>query len=394
MNINRPGVRLFLSCRRDFGFARLHAFAAMAIAVVAACQHPSGTSPHKASSQPPASAAIALSAAPQESTIPNAPFKLERHDTAMGTSLFFVAYTNARVGAVEANLAIDRAIAEIRRLEGLLSEWKNDSEVSHINSQAGSWVTVGPETAEVISEALWVSRASEGTFDITFHGMGDLWKFGTAADTTPQVPNAAEVRKRRLLVDYRKVEFDREKSQVRIPQGRKIGLGGIAKGYIVDRAVDVLRRAGLEAFLVRAGGDLYAAGRKPDGTAWVSGIQNPRAPEGTYFASLELENHAFSTAGDYARAYVVDNKRYHHIIDPRTGYPATLSRSVTVYAPNAMTADMIDDAVFILGPEKGLKLASSLEDVGVVIVDANNKVWVSPLLDGKVSIHQAPWDGI
>jgi thiamine biosynthesis lipoprotein len=131
--------------------------------------------------------------------------------------------------------------------------------------------------------------------------------------------------------------------------------------------------ASLTDFLAQAGGDLYGAGHRPDGSPWVSGIRDPRGSEGTYFATLELTDHAFSTAGDYARAFFVGGKRYHHIIDPRTGYPATACRSVTVWAADALTADAVDDAVFILGPEKGLKLVESLPDVGAVVVDKDNK---------------------
>ena len=113
----------------------------------------------------------------------------------------------------------------------------------------------------------------------------------------------------------------------------QIGLGGIAKGYAVDRAVAVLDKAGLTSFFVQAGGDLFARGKKPDGTEWQAGIRDPRGPESKYFAKLPLSDHAFSTAGDYERSYVVGGKRYHHIIDPRTGYPATACRSVTIWAP-------------------------------------------------------------
>jgi thiamine biosynthesis lipoprotein len=126
----------------------------------------------------------------------------------------------------------------------------------------------------------------------------------------------------------------------------------------------------------------------------VSGIQDPRGAQGKFFGVIELEDHAFSTAGDYARSYVVDGKRYHHIIDPRTGYPATACRSVTVWAPDALTADTVDDAVFILGPQKGLALVESLDGVGVVIVDANNEVWVSKRLEGIWKQLSPPTDGI
>lgn len=365
---------------------------ALSFSVAMACKARAGGPRASASAGAAAASAPLVAASAHASSA--TPLKVERKDSAMGTSLHFIAYTNESVDATATGAAIDRAILEMRRLESVLSEWRDDSDVGRINQEAGSWVSIGPETRDVIDKSLWVGRASQGTFDITFQVMGDLWKFGSAEDATPKVPKPADVQKRRALIDYRKVELDREGSRVRIPKGRKIGLGGIAKGYIVDRAADVLRRAGLRAFLVQAGGDLYGAGRKPDGSAWVSGIQDPRAAPGTFFATIELEDHAFSTAGDYARSYVIDGKRYHHIIDPRTGYPATASRSVTVHAPDAMTADMIDDAVFILGPEAGMKLADSLEGVGVVIVDANNKVSVSPRLAGKVSVLRPPTDGI
>ena len=190
------------------------------------------------------------------------------------------------------------------------------------------------------------------------------------------------------------MEIDARARAVRIPRGYELGLGGIAKGYIVDRAADVLKKAGVQAFLVQAGGDLYGAGRKPDGSPWVSGIQDPRGPRGSFFATIELTDHAFSTAGDYARSYVIGNRRYHHIIDPHTGYPATACRSVTVWADDATTADGVDDAVFILGPRRGLQLVESSPGVGVVIVDENNEVWVSPRLAGKVHLTRQPTDGI
>jgi len=175
-----------------------------------------------------------------------------------------------------------------------------------------------------------------------------------------------------------------------LPKGRSIDLGGIAKGYVVDRAAAVLKKQGLSSFLVQAGGDLYGAGRKPNGAPWVSGIQDPRGPQGSYFAVVDLEDHAFSTAGDYARAYMIGGKRYHHIIDPKTGYPATASRSVTIWARDAFTADAVDDGVFILGPEKGLELVESLEGVGAVIVDKNNKLWLSKRVQAKVKILHQP----
>lgn len=322
------------------------------------------------------------------------PQKVDFEQTAMGTNVHFIAYTNEQVNAEQIRAAMGRALAEMKRLELILSEWRSDSEVGKVNASPEQWVKVGPETLAVITRGLDEGKASKGAFDITFQAMSGLWKFGSAAEDEPKVPPKADIERLRKLVDYRKVEVDTAQQAVKLGKDQKIGLGGIAKGYIVDRAAAVMKQAGLSAFLVQAGGDLYGAGRKPDGSAWISGIQDPRALEGVYFATIELTDHAFSTAGDYARSYVIDKRRYHHIIDPKTGYPATASRSVTVWAEDATTADAIDDSVFILGPEQGMKLAEQTPGVGVVIVDKNNKVWVSPRLAGKVHITRQPTDGI
>jgi thiamine biosynthesis lipoprotein len=325
---------------------------------------------------------------------PFQPTKVELHETAMGTSVTFVAFTTPEVDETASRSAMAKALAEVVRLEAILSEWRNDSEIGQLNQQPGEWVKVGPESLEVIKKGLWAGSVSEGVFDITFQAMSGVWKFGSASDPKPRVPTRAELEPRRKLVDYRRVKADDAAATVRLGKGQQVGLGGIAKGYIVDRAARVLRDAGLQAFLVQAGGDLYGAGKKPDGSPWVSGIQDPRGKVGEFFATIALEDHAFSTAGDYARSYVVNGKRYHHIIDPRTGYPATACRSVTVWAKSAFLADAVDDIVFILGPEKGLPLVESLEDVGVVIVDARNRVTVSRRLEGRVKVLRPPTDGI
>ncbi len=318
--------------------------------------------------------------------------KVELREVAMGTSVAFVAFTNDRADEATTRSLLSKALDEIKRLEASLSEWKDDSDIGKLNRANGEWTAVGPEALEMIQKGIAAGKMSDGTFDITFQVMGDLWKFGDAREPNPKVPNKTDVQNKKKLVDFRKIELDGDK--VRLAKGQKIGLGGIAKGFIVDKAVKVLKDGGLDSFLVQAGGDLFGSGRKPDGTPWVSGVQDPRGGAGKYFGVLELEDHAFSTAGDYARAYVVDGKRYHHIIDPRTGYPATACRSVTVWAPDALTADTVDDVVFILGPEKGLALIESLDGVGAVIVDSSNKVWVSKRLEGKWKQIGPPTDGI
>ncbi len=349
----------------------------------------SPATPTGALTQPSASA---RSAAPATAP-PFVPVKVDVEEVAMDTSVHFIAYTSEKVGEAATRAAIASAVAEIRRLEGVLSEWKPETEISRVNARAGEWVEIGPEATEVIERGLWAGKLSSGSFDITFQAMSQVWKFGSAQEDPPKLPSSAEVERLRKRVDYRRVELDPKGHRVRIGKDQQIGLGGIAKGYIVDRAAAALKAAGVTSFLAQAGGDLYGSGRKPDGKPWVSGIRDPRGGEGDYFAVIELTDHAFSTAGDYARQYVVDGKRYHHIIDPKTGYPATASRSVTVWAPDATTADAVDDAVFILGPERGLKLVESLDGVGAVIVDEHNRVLISERVSAKVKVLKPPTDG-
>ena len=311
----------------------------------------------------------------------------------MGTTLHFIAYTSQAVDERATRASIASAVAEIRRLENVLSEWKPESEIGQINAHPGDWVAVGPEALEVIGKGLWAGKLSTGSFDITFQALSKVWKFGSAQEESPKLPSRAEIDKLRRLVDYRRVELDQAGKRVRIGKDQQLGLGGIAKGYIVDRAAKVLKEGGVQSFLAQAGGDLYGSGRKPDGSPWVSGVRDPRGAEGEFFAVLELTDHAFSTAGDYARSYVVGGKRYHHIIDPKTGYPATACRSVTIWAPDATTADGVDDAVFILGPERGLKLVESLDGVGAVVVDEKNRVFISERVKDRVKVLKPPTDG-
>jgi thiamine biosynthesis lipoprotein len=312
----------------------------------------------------------------------------------MGTHLGFAGYTQPNLDGPHVKALFAQAVDEIRRVETLMTTWRPDSELSRVNAAAGtSAVPVSQETFDVVKEALHTSDISEGTFDITFESLHGLWKFDQ--DLDPHPPSDADIRKLLPLVGWQKVKLDPAVPSIMITNpGTKISLGGIAKGYGVDRAVALLDKAGLKSFYVQAGGDLFARGRKPDGQPWSAGVRDPRGPDGSFFALLPLSDHAFSTAGDYERSYIVNNKRYHHIIDPRTGSPAIASRSVTIWAKSALLADGIDDAVFILGPEKGIKLVESLDGVGCVIVDKDNNVWISERLKSELRIVKAPTGGI
>ena len=311
----------------------------------------------------------------------------------MGTHIGFAAYTTPSIDGKTVKAAFDDALKEIKRIEDLMTTWR-DSDIQRVNNAAGkSAVHVSDETFEIVKASLHTSEISEGTFDITFHSLHGLWKFDE--DLDPHPPADKDLKARLPFVNWKNVKLDEPAKTIQLTKDKtQISLGGIAKGYAVDRAVKVIMDHGLTSFFVQAGGDLYARGRKPDGSQWQAGIRDPRGSADKVFGKLGLVDHAFSTAGDYERSYIVNNRRYHHIIDPRTGYPATACRSVTIWAETALQADEIDDAVFILGPEKGMKLVESLDGVGAVIVDAKNNVHISKRLVGKIEIVGAPSDGI
>jgi thiamine biosynthesis lipoprotein len=192
-------------------------------------------------------------------------------------------------------------------------------------------------------------------------------------------------------VDFRAVQVDAANGTAFITRrGVRVHLGGIGKGYAVDRAVDMLREQGFVDFLIQSGGDVYASGTN-NGPPWKLGIADPRGDHSA-FAAVELRNSTLSTSGDYERFFMKDGVRYHHLVDPDRGEPARLCRSVTIVADRATTADILSTGVFIMGPGEGMALIEQLPDVEGVIVTATNEVLISSGLKGRVEIKGAPTD--
>ena len=323
-----------------------------------------------------------------------APHVFGRTYQAMGTDVTLTAFTTDEAAA---ETAFGAALDEIRRIERLMTDWERpgepSSDVVRVNAAAGrEAVTVSDETLAVVELSLEMSRKSEGAFDITYAAMRGLWKFDE--DMVKALPPAAEIARRRRLINWRDLIVDKKQKTLKLRRpGMRMGLGGIAKGYAVDRAAALLRARGFADFMVQAGGDLYVSGSKGP-ASWMVGVRDPRGGVRDVIAKMPIRDHAFSTAGDYERSFILEGKRYHHIIDPKPGFPATASREVTIYAPNAFLADALDDAVFILGPKKGLALCAQFPDVGTLIVDAQNKVWMSPNLEGKLLRTGEPREGL
>lgn len=275
---------------------------------------------------------------------------------------------------VKAEDAINGAFEEIKRLEKLINFWSADSEIAEINRKAGlSPVRVSPQTLDLIEKAIFVSEKTGGAFDPTVGPLVRLWDFKKKV-----IPDKETILEGMRLVDYRAMVIDKSKGTAFLKKkGMSFDTGGIAKGYAADLAVSVLKKKGIKAGLVSVAGDIRAFGTKPDGRPWKVGIRNPRQSHKSgnddILATVELRDMAISTSGDYERFFIQNGKRYHHIIDPKTGYPAMGCQSVTVIARQGVFTDGFSTGVFVLGPEKGLKL---LEELGFdgLIIDSEGRI--------------------
>lgn len=283
--------------------------------------------------------------------------------------------------------AIEAAFAEVERIEQIMSEWRPTSELSQLNDAAGGAMRpLSPELFEVLQRSKQISEATDGAFDPTFHGVGQLWHFEPGS-----VPPTREAVAAKLsLVDWRAIELDPNTSSGRLARpGMKVGLGAIAKGYGVDRASQVLKQHGFTHHIVEGGGDTYVAGTKA-GAPWRVGIQRPDGPGS--LAAIPASDRAIVTSGGYQRFIEVDGKRYAHIIDPRTGWPIdeqTSAQSVTVTAPDATDADAYATAISVMGPVKGLAYVEAHPALEAVLVTRSGEMLVSRDLQPSLVMPKA-----
>ncbi|MFH1245057.1 MAG: FAD:protein FMN transferase [Candidatus Omnitrophota bacterium] len=264
--------------------------------------------------------------------------------------------------------AIGRASQEISRVEQLLSRFIPQSDISRINISAGvEPVKVSAETISVLEQAIRFSQLTGGAFDVTIYPLLEVWGITDKGKKDRQVPTDSQIKQALSKVGYKYIEINQEQNTVFLPhQGMSIDLGGIAAGYAVDRAIKILKEAGIHSALINAGGDIYALGAK--GRAkWQIGLRHPRRSS-EMLATLALRDRAVATSGDYQNFVEIKGRRYSHIVNPRTGYPcAEVPASVTVLANDCITVDALSTAVFVLGPEKGQDLIEQLKGTEVII---------------------------
>ena len=303
----------------------------------------------------------------------------------MGTwgSLTLVTTDSAAV----ADLAY-QSLLVFHRVDSLMSNWTEVSEVARINREAGTKeITVHPEVATVLDLAQRVSQESDGAFDITVEPLVRLWGF---LGGHPRVPSADEIAVTLEHIGYEKMRFDPARDTVRFEQdGVRIDLGGIAKGYGVDAAADVLRRAGVANALVDLSGNMVAMGDAAGHKGWTVGVRDPSGVH-PYLARIHLYDQAIATAGNYEQFVAADGKRYGHILDPHTGWSAQGLASVTIVTSGAMMADAWDDALFVFGSEAARAFARERDDLAVVLIEprANGPgiIWVEEQLRSRVEI--------
>lgn len=281
-----------------------------------------------------------------------------------------------------ADLCMDAAVAEIQRIEKLLTTFDESSQTNHVNREAGiKPVVVDREVFELIRRSIRISNLTQGAFDITYGSIDKrLWNFDK---TMTSLPDAATAREMIKLIDFRNIILNESDYSVLLRhKGMRIGFGGIGKGYAADRAKKILRDLGVESGVVNAAGDLTVWGNNPDGNPWTIGIADPNTKHP--FSYLPLTNMSVATSGDYEKYVVIGGKRYSHTIDPKTGLPVSGIKSVTIISPYAELSDAMATPVTVMGVKAGLDMINQIKEMACIIVDDNDRIHTS----SNILLHQ------
>jgi len=269
-------------------------------------------------------------------------------------------------------LALRSVMDEMRRIDALMSPYKANSQLSLVNNQAAqSPIVISNELYLVIDKSLEISRLTKGSFDISFASIGFLYDYRNKVK-----PDASAIHKQLSAINYKNIHLDKQRQSIYFSHPNvKIDLGGIAKGYAVDNSIELLRKQGIKHALVTAGGDTKLLGDR-QGRPWIVGIRDPRN-KNKQAVKLPLENESLSTSGDYERYFEQDGVRYHHILNPKTGYSITGVQSVSIIGPQSIVTDALSTSIFVLGVTKGLALINSVDGYSAIIVDAKRKLHFS-----------------
>ncbi|TDE07298.1 FAD:protein FMN transferase [Flavobacterium sandaracinum] len=282
---------------------------------------------------------------------------------------------------IKANEYIDMAVGEVKRIENLISDWIPTTQISEINRNAGiKLVKVDTEVFELVERAIKISQITNGAFDISYASMDKIWKFDGSMKV---MPTEEAIKKSVAKIGYKNIILNPKDHTIFLKlEGMKLGLGGIGQGYIADKVKDLLFSKGCLSGIINVSGDINAWGKQPDGKPWTVGIVNP-LNKNRIFATFPIEDSAVETSGSYEKYVNFKGIRYSHIIDPRTGYPASGIVSVSVFAKQTEIADAMATGIFVLGVEVGLDLVNQIKGLECIIVDDKGKIHSSNGIDIK-----------
>jgi len=276
---------------------------------------------------------------------------------------------------------IDTVVVEVTRIENLISDWKPDSQISQVNSHSGiSPVKVDPEVFELTKRAIELSRQTAGAFDISFAAMDRIWKFDGSMQT---MPTPELIRKSVEKVGYKNIILDSANATIFLKvKGMKIGFGALGEGYAADKCREMMLSKGVNAGIVDGSGDMSVWGKQPNGRDWSIGITNPMQ-ENALIAVVPLKEGAVVTSGSYEKFVIFNGKRYTHIINPATGYPATGLCSVTVFGPSAEKANGFSTSMMVLGKEAALLFIKKFPAYSYILITDKGQIFSSPTLNFK-----------
>lgn len=274
--------------------------------------------------------------------------------------------------SLTAEQSINEVIEEISRIENLISDWKPDSQVSEVNQNAGiKPVKVNQEVFELTQRAIELSKKTKGAFDVSFAALDRVWKFD---GSMTEMPSAEAIKKSVEKVGYKNIVLDSVNSTIFLKlKGMKIGFGALGEGYATDKCRSMMLAKGIKAGIINGSGDMSTWGKQPNGEDWKIGITNPFKPE-KILAVVPLNNGAVTTSGNYEKYVVFNGKRYSHIINPATGYPATGLCSVTVFGPNAETANGFSTSLMVLGKKTGMDFIDQYPDYSCIMITDDGKI--------------------
>ncbi|MCB2345641.1 FAD:protein FMN transferase [Clostridium estertheticum] len=285
---------------------------------------------------------------------------------------------NFKIYGKNAETATALVLKRISNIESKMSVNIKTSEISKLNSKAGiSGQKLSEDTYSVIEKSVQYSKLTGGALDATIEPIVGLWGIGTDKE---RVPSKTEISDKLKLVNYKDIVLDKKNSTVKLKRtNQAIDLGAIAKGYTADEVKKVLLNNKISSAIINLGGNVYAIGSNPNGKDWNVGIQNPLSTRGEYLGTISVTDKSIVTSGNYERFFIKDGIRYHHIFDPKTGYPAQQSLiSTTIVSDKSVDGDALSTSTYIMGLDKGLKLVESIKGVEAIFVTKDKKVYVTP----------------